>query len=190
MPIDQSTSENRSIRMFYKYVAGISAVVIFATIAYGLIEAAQQYLAGDLIIVGETLVTVGFPFPFFAKPVTYLSICSVVGWYALIQLNQKRIHQMSKLQRSLLSTFAAAIVFASFYEMIYNFMVWNALITADVINGQIKIDLLNINYPVPSIPWSLVFATKMFTALFVISSYSFIVLHSIDFKQQPKLRSR
>ena len=33
------------------------------------------------------------------------------------------------------------------------------LITADAISGQIRIDLLNINYPIPSIPWNLVFAT-------------------------------
>nr|AIF16459.1 hypothetical protein [uncultured marine thaumarchaeote KM3_74_C10] len=190
MPIDKSISENRSTRILYKYVAVISAVVILTTTAYGLIEATRQYLAGDLITIGETLVTVGFPFPFFAKPVTYLSISSVVGWFALIQLNQKRIHQMAKLRRSVLSILAAALVFASFYEMAYNFIVWNALITADAISGQIRIDLLNINYPIPSIPWNLVFATKMFAALFAISLYSFIVLQSVDWRQQPKLRSR
>ena len=190
MRINPFASENRSVRALYKYVAGISAIVVLTTTAYGLAEATRQYLTGGLITVGEALVTVEFPFPFFAKPITYLSVGSVVLWYALIQLNQERIQQMAHSRRSFLSLLAVVFAFASFYEMVYNFVIWNALITADAISGQIRIDLLNIKYPIPSIPWNLVFATKMFSALFAISLYSLIFLHGIDQKQQVERGSQ
>ena len=47
------------------------------------------------------------------------------------------------------------------YEFVYNFIVWNSLITADVIRGVMRFDDLSVEYPDPEAPWNLVFATKM-----------------------------
>jgi hypothetical protein len=58
--------------------------------------------------------------------------------------------------------------------------------TADAISGIIRIDVLNIPYPNPTTPWSLVFATKMFLSAFVISSHAFYILSRPDSKLPPE----
>ena len=81
---------------------------------------------------------------------------------------------------------ALAIAVVTFYEVIYNFVVWDALMTADAISGIIRIDVLNIPYPNPTTPWSLVFATKMFLSAFVISSHAFYLMSRPDSKLLPE----
>ena len=62
------------------------------------------------------------------------------------------------------------------YEVLYNFTVWGALMSAEAISGYINPDFLNIAYPNPNTPWNLVFATKIFLAIFTSSLYSFYFL--------------
>ena len=60
------------------------------------------------------------------------------------------------------------------YEVLYNFTVLNATMTAGVIDGQVPdIDKLLVAYPDPERPWNLVFATKVFLAAFIISAHAF-----------------
>jgi len=62
----------------------------------------------------------------------------------------------------------------SLYEVMYNFTVLNAKITAGVIEGQIPdIDMLFVAYPDPDRPWNLIFATKIFLSAFIISAHAF-----------------
>jgi hypothetical protein len=60
------------------------------------------------------------------------------------------------------------------YEVLYNFTVLNAQITAGIIDGVVPdIDRLSIAYPDPDRPWNLIFATKIFLAGFIISTHAF-----------------
>jgi hypothetical protein len=62
----------------------------------------------------------------------------------------------------------------SLYEVLYNFTVLNAIMTAGIIDGQVPdIDKLSVAYPDPDRPWNLVFATKVFLAAFIISAHAF-----------------
>jgi len=62
----------------------------------------------------------------------------------------------------------------SLYEVLYNFTVLNAQMTAGVIDGLVPdIDKLSVAYPDPDRPWNLVFATKVFLASFIISTHAF-----------------
>jgi len=132
------------------------------------------------------LVDTEFPIKGLAKLVTYLMISSVVGWYCVTKLGRSKTENLSKTARSMLRLLALAIAVVTFYEVIYNFVVWNALMTADAISGIIRIDVLNIPYPNPTTPWSLVFATKMFLSAFVISSHAFYLMSRPDNKMQPE----
>ncbi|MFQ5920479.1 MAG: hypothetical protein ACE5JV_00505, partial [Nitrososphaerales archaeon] len=62
----------------------------------------------------------------------------------------------------------------------------SALMTADALVGMIRIDALNIAYPSENTPWSLVFATKMFLAAFVISAHAFYLVTRPDRKTLPE----
>ena len=60
------------------------------------------------------------------------------------------------------------------YEVLYNFTVLNAKITAGIIEGIVPdIDRLSVAYPDPDRPWNLVFATKIFLCAFIISAHAF-----------------
>jgi hypothetical protein len=75
---------------------------------------------------------------------------------------------------ALLQLMLLGFVVICLYEVLYNFMVLNAQITAGIKDGNVPdIDALTIAYPDPSRPWNLIFATKMFLAGFLISAHAF-----------------
>jgi hypothetical protein len=77
-----------------------------------------------------------------------------------------------------------AIAVASLYEFVYNFIVWNSLITSDAIRGVMRFDDLSVEYPNPETPWNLVFATKMSLAAFLISAHGFYTMSKPEKKSE------
>jgi len=184
-PKSVEKDEQRSMRV-YKVIFYVCAAIMIIITAYALAESVREYLATGRVVIGEVLVNTEFPVSGFSKLVTYLMISSVVGWYSVTKIGRKRTENMSKTTRSILRLIALAIAVVTFYEVIYNFIVWDALMTADAISGIIRIDVLNIPYPNPTTPWSLVFATKMFLSAFVISSHAFYLMSRPDSKLLPE----
>ena len=111
-----------------------------------------------------------------AKPVTYLMIASVMGWYCVVKLGGDAVSNIPKSLKAVLQLTVLAIAIVALYEFVYNFIVWNSLITADAIQGIIDFDDLNVSYPNPNTPWNLVFATKMSLAAFLISAHGFYTM--------------
>ena len=184
-PTSVERDEQHSVRI-YKIIFYICAAVMILITAYALAESTREYLATGKVVIGEVLVNTEFPIKGLAKLVTYLMISSVVGWFCVTKLGRKKTENISKTAKSILRLIALAIALVTFYEFIYNFVVWNALMTADAISGIIRIDVLNIPYPNPTTPWSLVFATKMFLSAFVISSHAFYLMSRPDSKLIPE----
>jgi hypothetical protein len=184
-PTSVERDERRSLR-FYKMVFYACAAIMVSITVYALATSVMEYLATGRVVIGEVLVDTEVPFPGFAKLVTYLMISSVVGWYCVTKIGRSKTAEVSRTGRAVLKLVALAIAIVMAYEVIYNFVVWNALMTADAISGIVRIDMLNIPYPNPQTPWSLVFATKMFLAAFVISAHAFYVMARIDQKTVPE----
>jgi hypothetical protein len=99
-----------------------------------------------------------------------------VGWYCVVKLGGDKVSTIPKWAKSILQLIVLAIAVVSLYEFVYNFMVWNSLITADVIQGIFRFDDINVEYPKPETPWNLVFATKMSLAAFLISAHGFYTM--------------
>lgn len=158
--------------MVYKVIFYICAAIMIVVTAYALIASLMEYISNGSVVIGEVLVNTEVPFKGFAKPVTYLMISSIVGWYCVTRLGRSKTMNLSARNKAILKLIAIAVAATTLYELIYNFVVWNALMTADAISGIIRIDVLNIPYPNPKTPWSLVFATKMFLAAFIISAHA------------------
>ncbi len=158
--------------MVYKVIFYICAAIMIVVTAYALIASLMEYINNGSVVIGEVLVNTEIPFKGFAKPVTYLMISSIVGWYCVTRLGKSKTMNLSPRNKAILKLIAIAIAVTTLYELIYNFVVWGALMTADAISGIIRIDVLNIPYPNPKTPWSLVFATKMFLAAFIISAHA------------------
>jgi hypothetical protein len=187
--MEQAAKEkfDQNVRKFYLTLAWISGSIILITTIYGFGEALREYFTTGVVTVGQTLVEVDFPFPYFAKPISYLSVSIVVFFYSIIKSYEQRITQISEFRKSILSVFALVVAFASAYEVFYNFAVWNALLTVEVFAGRINPDILNVNYPDPKAPWNLVFATKLFFSTAVASLISFYSLRRARSRQVIRL---
>ncbi len=164
----------KSKRM-YRLVAWVSGMTALAVVLYGIVSAVVT--TGSVGAFGSTLVNVEFPLPEFAKPISYFSIASVAFFYSELKLWEERIARWPAQVRSFLRLFGFVVAFASAYEVLYNFMLWGAFFTIQVLQGNVNVNLANC---CPPVPWNLVFATKAFSSLFVISGYSVYFLRSLD----------
>ncbi|HKT22184.1 MAG TPA: hypothetical protein VJR06_06230 [Nitrososphaerales archaeon] len=169
---------NEGTERTYKLVAWVSFIILVAVIVYGVAESA--YVTGEPI--GKVWVDVYFPFPpYFAQPVTYFSVATVALFYSGLRLWEDRISKWPGWLVSFLQLVGFVIAFSAAYEVMYNFMVWGSLFVIACEQGIASVtcnpDTLSTVYPSQ---WSLVFATRAFSALFVISGYSvyFLRKHS------------
>jgi hypothetical protein len=110
-------------------------------------------------------------------------IVSVLGWYCVTRLGGEKVKYIPKSVKSILQLIVLSIAVVALYEFIYNFIIWNSLITADAIKGVIRLDDINVAYPNPKTPWNLVFATKMSLAAFLISAHGFYTMSKPKKKQ-------
>jgi len=161
----------------YRIVFVASGLVILATWAYG-VGTSALYASGSIPVIGQNMVNVEWPLPYFAQPVTYLSVASVTFFYTGLRLWQNKVAQWSHLALSSLQLVAVVVAFATAYEVLYNFMLWGSYFGVQVLsNSGASPNLIASPGPVP---WNLVFATRMFSALFAISGYSAFFLRKVN----------
>ena len=163
-------------RRFYLVIFYLCAFFMATITFYSLFVSLDEYLSTGKVVIGEVLVNTEFPVKGLAKLVTYLMIVSVVAWYCVTKLGGDKVKNIPKSVRSILQLIVLAILIISIYEFFYNFIIWNALITADLINGELRLDDLFMPYPNPDTPWNLVFATKMSLAALIISAHGFYII--------------
>ncbi len=163
-------------RRFYLVIFYICATIMTVITFYSIYTSLNEYLNTGNVIIGEVLVNTEFPFKGLAKLVTYLMIVCVVGWYCVTKLGGDKVKNIPKSMKTIFQLVVLVILIISIYEFFYNFIIWNALITADLIQGELKLDALYMPYPNPHTPWNLVFATKMSLAALIISSHGFYII--------------
>ena len=159
----------------YTFIAWLSLFTIIIVTLYGISES----LYGSRQAVGEVLVDVYWPFPpYFAQPVTYFSVACVALFYSGLRLWEERISRWPSWALSFLQMFGFVVAFSSAYEVLYNFMLWGATYSILCV-GKVSCnpDTFSSTYPAP---WNLVFATRAFAALFVISGYSVYFLRKMS----------
>ena len=168
-PLDSGT------KRVFTVVAWVSAVTLSILTIYGVAEA---LLRPDLAV-GATWVDVYWPFPpYFAQPVTYFSVACIALFYSGLRLWEVRISRWPLGLITFLQLVGFIVAFSSAYEVLYNFNFWGATYTVAALQKNVSIpDILNSSYP---IPWSFVFATRAFSALFVISGYSVYFLRRLN----------
>jgi hypothetical protein len=179
--LDLSSPEAR-YRTIYKIVAIVSGSVLLGLTLFTILV---SYFWG-INVVGESLVNLPsrapfeFPqpeyFPIYAKPVTWLYVSIIAFWFSFMELNRDRIAAYSPAVLTSGKLFFVIIASLSAYEVFYNFSIWSALMAYQAIRGALNPDLVVVAFPNPNTPWNLVFATKFFSAVFVISLYSLYFL--------------
>lgn len=175
--------DDRRTRKIFLGVFYFCAFVMAAITFYAIYVSLEEYQKTGRVVIGEVLVETEFPAKGLAKLVTYLMIVSVVGWYCVVRLGGNKVSNIPKWLKSILQLIVLAIAVVSLYEFVYNFVVWNSLMTADVLRGVLRFDDLNVEYPNPKTPWNLVFATKMSLAAFLISAHGFYTMSKPEKKE-------
>ncbi len=166
--------DNRT-RLVFRLSCWISGLVIVFVFVYGLI--ASIVTTGGSFAIGGALVNVFWPLPWFAQPVTYLSIASVVFFYSALRLWEDKISKWPQYTLSLIQLLGFVIAFASAYEVLYNFMLWGSLFSYDLLLQNKDPNLVLTPFQPP---WYLVFATKIFSATFVISGYTVYYIRRLN----------
>lgn len=135
-------------------------------------------------VVGETFVNLEFPpptiSPIYAKPITWFMASLIVFWFSFLELNREMILKFSKLSRQLFMLITFFIGAMALYEVLFNFTLWGSLMGASKILGELNPDILINPFPNPEIPWNLVFATKIYLSLTIISFYTFYFLSRLS----------
>ncbi len=147
----------------------MTSILVFGTYAM-----LTEWEETGTYVMGEVLVETEVPFENFAKLTTWLFFSTIIGWYCVTRIGWKKTTNLRSWRMALLQLMLVGFAIICLYEVLYNFTVLNAQITAGIINGEVPdIDSLTIAYPDPNRPWNLIFATKMFLVGFIISSHAF-----------------
>jgi len=178
--VDLSTPAEKS-RSILRVVGLFSLIVVLVTTIYGV----TMSIILNIEIVGQTFVNVEFPpihiFPiFYMKPVSWLSFAIVSLVYCTLELGKERVKTLSPFKKEAVRLAAFVIGFMALYEVFFNFTLWSGLIARDSILGRLNPDLIYNPFPNPDIPWSIVFATKMYLVTTIICFYAFYFLTRLD----------
>ena len=143
--------------------------------------------SGSLYPIGSNMVNTEFPpsSPFYAKPVTYFVFFMVLGWLFGLESTKERISQWSPFYRRLALILSIFFIFATGYEVLYNFTLWSALMTWAKMSGNLNPDILINEFPSEEAAWNITFATKIYTAFFFISTITAIYLVRSDRSYKP-----
>ncbi len=169
--IDLSSSEEK-VRSLYRVIGYVSLLIFIITGMYGIVASIIQ----GSEVVGFAYVATEFPPPevfpiFYAKPITWLFASALLLFYSTLELNKKLIMGFPKIFLEATKIFAFLIFGISLYEIYFNFTLWGGFIAADAILGKLNPDLIINPFPNPETPWSVVFATKIFLLLAILTIY-------------------
>lgn len=160
----------------YLYIFYVCAIIMVSSLIYGVYVTTIEWLNHGIYVMGEIIHNTTIPFENFARVSTWIFFSTIIGWYCVSRIGWRRTagNKIIGGRMALLQLMLLGFSIISFYEVLYNFTVLNAQITAGVVNGLVPdIDKLSVAYPDPERPWNLVFATKLFLAAFIISSHAF-----------------
>lgn len=172
----QAHHRNRSgtYRSFHLYL------LLFSTISISIMVATYS-----LISYPETCGAIGQPFvdneipspslfPLFTKPITILSILIIVCWFSIMGLIKNRVYSLGSNSRAAITLLFLIASLVSFYEVLFNFMLWGSLISRQDSEAFNPDNAVN-TFPTNLYPVNMVFSTKISVVVFGCSLYALVV---------------
>ncbi|WP_420546335.1 hypothetical protein [Nitrosopumilus sp.] len=160
----------------FLYIFYVCGFIMASSLVYGVYVTTIEWMENGTYVMGEAIHNTTIPFENFARVSTWIFFSTIIGWYCVSRIGWKRTagNKIVGARMALLQLMLLGFSIITLYEVLYNFTVLNAQITAGTINGMVPdIDRLLVAYPDPDRPWNLVFATKVFLAAFIISTHAF-----------------
>jgi hypothetical protein len=131
-------SHKNSSRGVHLTVFYISALTMLAVCFFGIYVSAVVYEKSGTLVIGEVIVNTEFPFHGAPKIVSYLMVSSVIAWYCIVKLVAAKISDTRKSLRSVLQLVILVSAVVSLYEFIYNSVIWNSLVTYNLLHGELN----------------------------------------------------
>lgn len=160
----------------FLYIFYLCGFIMVSSLVFGVYVTMIEWIENGKYVMGEAIHNTVIPFENFARVSTWIFFSTIIGWYCVSRIGWKKTagNKIVGLRMALLQLMLLGFAIITLYEVLYNFTVLNAQITAGIVNGEVPdIDKLSVAYPDPERPWNLVFATKIFLAAFIISAHSF-----------------
>jgi len=160
----------------YLYIFYICGFIMLSSLVFGVYVTMIEWIENGKYVMGEAIHNTTIPFENFARVSTWIFFSTIIGWYCVTRIGWRRTagNKIIGTRMALLQLMLLGFSIISLYEVLYNFTVLNAQMTAGVVGGLVPdIDKLSVAYPDPDRPWNLVFATKVFLASFIISTHAF-----------------
>lgn len=150
----------------------IFAVTLYSIYFYIWLKAPETHPLGENMVKYEITIV---PRIFTIKPITLIIVVMIFGYILVLESIRNPLAKTSVEKLYTIEAIALIILFISVYELIFNFMYWNSLITTEFLvkGSTVNIDLLSSKFPYSKFSWNLVFATKFF---FMISSISILTI--------------
>ena len=171
-------SKKNTIIIFY-----CSVLIMLIITFYSVYKSAINFTTTVKIIIGDILVETEFPFKGTMKLVTFLMIFSLISWFTAIKIYEETIRNLTVRIKTFIQIISIIAATITIYELVYNFTIWNSLITSNLFNNVFDPNNAKIHYPIPEIPWNLYFATQMLLAALIITFHSYYVM-TMSKKQQ------
>jgi len=169
----QKTDFSYKVFLYIFYLCGF---IMVASLVGGVYLTMIEWMEDGTYVMGEVIHNTTIPFENFARGTTWIFFSTIIGWYCVTRIGWKRTagNKIGSTRMPLLQLMLLGFTIISLYEVLYNFTILNAVISAGVVDGQVPdIDRLSVAYPDPDRPWNLVFATKIFLVGFIISAHAF-----------------
>jgi hypothetical protein len=160
----------------YLYIFYVCGFIMVSSLVFGVYVTTIEWIENGTYVMGEAIHNTTIPFENFARVTTWIFFSTIIGWYCVTRIGWRRTagNKIVGTKMALLQLMLLGFSIIALYEVLYNFTVLNAQITAGIIDGQVPdIDRLSVAYPDPDRPWNLIFATKIFLAGFIISTHAF-----------------
>ena len=160
----------------YLYIFYVCGFIMVSSLVFGVYVTTIEWIENGTYVMGEAIHNTTIPFENFARVTTWIFFSTIIGWYCVTRIGWRRTagNKIVGTKMALLQLMLLGFSIIALYEVLYNFTVLNAQITAGIIDGMVPdIDRLSVAYPDPDRPWNLIFATKIFLAGFIISTHAF-----------------
>ncbi len=171
--------ESNAHKRIFEIITLLCTGVILTLTSYSIVAS----IMGHIDVVGATLVNVQIPSqtnPLSVKPVSILMAAALGMTYSGLELARPNMLKFSSSTYSYLKMFIFGGTALAAYEVMYNFAIWIAQLSAASIAGILNPDIVVNSFPNPSIPWNLVFATKLTTTILAAGLYSFYYIRSLE----------
>lgn len=161
----------------------LALYAVFGTLYFG------YEAVGEILVALPTGDPFEFPgpeyFPIYAKPVTWLYIAIITFWFTFLESYRGKLSRLPLGVINVGKLIAFVVAAIAGYEVYFNFTIWGSLMTFQAIRGTINPDVLANIFPNPQTPWNLVFATKFFSSIFVMSLYSLYFIMKMERERKP-----